>query len=398
MRGTARPHQGPLARRTDQLVTEPEFGHQIHHFGPTADEGLGTEIQWLPSDFAGAQHPADPVAALEHDEVGVRSQALSQPMGRDESADSATDDRDPHASTVAGHTRRARPTPPPVVCWITRTRRVPDDDRLGTVDPIAFDSDLGSGWDIAHAAAGRPGDVEIVGFRDRDREGMDMRIVPGPIVTIVLDFGEYGLAVDTAAGRQVTGGVVAGLAPGAARIRSPRVECVEVRLSPVRAYSLFGTALPALVDAEDVWGASAYRLRERLATAPTWARRFAMTGEFVAQRRSFAADPEVVGSWQRIVASGGTVRVAELTELCGWSRKRLWSRFTAQIGLTPKRAAMLVRFDRAVGGLLAGTAIAEVAARCGYVDQAHLHRDVLAFAGRTPRALAEEHSSKTGGR
>lgn len=46
-----------------------------------------------------------------------------------------------------------------------------------------------------------------------------------------------------------------------------------------------------------------------------------------------------------IVASRGRVRVDDLAAEVGCSRKRLWSRFRSQVGLSPKRAAMLVRFD-----------------------------------------------------
>jgi AraC-like DNA-binding protein len=40
--------------------------------------------------------------------------------------------------------------------------------------------------------------------------------------------------------------------------------------------------------------------------------------------------------------------------MSGWSRKRLWSRFRSQVGLTPKRADQLIRFDHAVHLLAAG--------------------------------------------
>jgi methylphosphotriester-DNA--protein-cysteine methyltransferase len=52
-------------------------------------------------------------------------------------------------------------------------------------------------------------------------------------------------------------------------------------------------------------------------------------------------------------------------------RKRLWSRFRSQIGLTPKRAAQLVRFDYAAHLLAPGHAAASVAAQSGYADQSH---------------------------
>lgn len=72
----------------------------------------------------------------------------------------------------------------------------------------------------------------------------------------------------------------------------------------------------------------------------------------------------------------------------GWSRKRLRSRFRSRLGLTPKRAAQLIRFDYAAHRLAAGVSPAVVAAEAGYTDQSHLHRDTASFAGLTPAALA----------
>jgi AraC-like DNA-binding protein len=89
-----------------------------------------------------------------------------------------------------------------------------------------------------------------------------------------------------------------------------------------------------------------------------------------------------------MVTSRGQVRVEQLAAETGWSRKRLWSRFRSQIGLTPKRAAQLIRFDRAAHRLAAGHSAALVAAESGYADQSHLHRDVKTFTGVTPRVVA----------
>ncbi len=80
--------------------------------------------------------------------------------------------------------------------------------------------------------------------------------------------------------------------------------------------------------------------------------------------------------------------VDSLADEVGWSRKRLWSRFRSQLGLAPKHAARLVRFDHAARLLAAGHPAARVAASTGYADQPHLHREVKAFTGMTPTALA----------
>jgi hypothetical protein len=83
---------------------------------------------------------------------------------------------------------------------------------------------------------------------------------------VVIEFGGKELIIDGNGGRQALTGFVAGFPSGTMRIRSERVECIEVRLSPVRAYSLLGVAPAdlgcAVVDLEDLWGRRALWLRE----------------------------------------------------------------------------------------------------------------------------------------
>ena len=256
----------------------------------------------------------------------------------------------------------------------------------------------GTGWDFAASADGRPVGAAILGYRAGDVQGLDLRVAGAPAVTVVIDFGDAEFVVDHALGRQRLTGLVAGPALAAMRVRCERAECVEIRMSPIRAYSLLGFSPSDLgrgvVGLEELWGGRARRLRARLAVAADWDERFMLTKSFLAQGDpSRAPDPEVIGCWNDILAARGRVRVADLAESCGWSRKRLWSRFESQVGLTPKRAAMLVRFRCAVDGLLAGRPAAEVAAECGYADQAHLHRDVSIFAGGTPGRLAAHYLS-----
>jgi transcriptional regulator GlxA family with amidase domain len=66
----------------------------------------------------------------------------------------------------------------------------------------------------------------------------------------------------------------------------------------------------------------------------------------------------------------------------------LIERFRDHVGLPPKAAARVIRLDRAVAALRSGgPRIAEVAAACGYADQAHLGRELRALGGITPGQL-----------
>ncbi|MFX0573712.1 helix-turn-helix domain-containing protein [Nocardia nepalensis] len=259
------------------------------------------------------------------------------------------------------------------------------------------DCDRSTGWEFGRrAGAVSASGAAMIGFRDRGTAGLDIRVVGIPAVTVVIEFGGNELIVDSDARRQACTGFVSGFPTRTMRIRSERAECIEIRLSPIRAHSLLGLTPTDLVGdgivgVEELWGRRALWLRERLADAGTWDERFALTESFLAHCAEPARtpDPEVVASWDRIVASRGQVRVAELAESCGWSRKRLWARFESQIGLTPKRATMLVRFRQAIEELVTGRPAADVAADCGYTDQSHLGRDLSSFADITPGTVTQ---------
>ena len=263
--------------------------------------------------------------------------------------------------------------------------------------PVAHERNDAVVWHIARPPGpSRVAGVTMAGFRNTGTGPIDMRAVAHPAVTVVFAFGDGSLVVEDASGREQRGSVVAGLAPGPVRVRGENVECVQVRLSPVVARAVLGVSQVALsgnvVNADELWSRDAAQIREQLGATPSWLERFAVVDAMLARRYEAgpSVDAEVAWAWHRIITSRGQVRVDDLAVELRWSRKRLWSRFRSQIGLTPKRAAMLVRFDYAAHRLAAGHGAATVAADAGYVDQSHLHRDVLTFTGATPTAVAGE--------
>jgi AraC-like DNA-binding protein len=235
--------------------------------------------------------------------------------------------------------------------------------------------------------------VSMAGFGARAHDLVDLPVVPYPAVTLVIDLGDGPLLVEHASGQPHRGSLAAGLAPGAVRARGRDIECLQMRLSPVVAHAVLGACAElgqTMAALDDLWGRDAARIEEQLRAGGSWDDRFAIAQAALARRYEAgrAADPEVAFAWGQMVTNHGRVRVERLADDTGWSRKRLWSRFRSQIGLTPKRAAQLVRFDHAAHRLAAGHSAALVAADSGYADQSHLHRDVMAFAGITPMAVA----------
>jgi AraC-like DNA-binding protein len=168
---------------------------------------------------------------------------------------------------------------------------------------------------------------------------------------------------------------------------------IEVNLSPLGAHMLFGVAMHELssrlvLPLDDVLGAEARELTERLACAAGWTARFAILDRFILDRvqRARRPSPDVDWAWRRLRATGGLLPVGELARELGCSRRHLIGRFREQIGPAPKTAARLVRFQRTVRLLERHERdrFAEIAQRCGYYDQAHMNREFRELAGTAP--------------
>jgi AraC-like DNA-binding protein len=167
---------------------------------------------------------------------------------------------------------------------------------------------------------------------------------------------------------------------------------LEVLLSPLGAYRLLGLPMAELsgqlVDLVEVLGPEGRRLGEQLREAVSWPHRFALLDRFLLRRMEEGPQPspEVGRAWEWLVASGGTVPIGQVAEEVGWSHKHLITRFRRQVGLRPKTAARLVRFDGVLGRLDGRQPLdwGLVAREAGYADQAHLIRDFHQFTGTTP--------------
>lgn len=185
---------------------------------------------------------------------------------------------------------------------------------------------------------------------------------------------------------------------------------MAIQLTPMGARTILGLPGGALaggvVDLDEVFGAYARELYDRLAAASAWDVRFGIIDEVLvkAARRRLEDPPEppaeVVRAWRRLVATGGGIEIGTLAAEVGWSRRHLGEKFRSEVGLTPKVAARVLRFERARHLLSMPTrpGLAAVAVTCGYYDQAHFTREWTELAGCTPtRWIADELPSMQDG-
>ncbi|MFB8201194.1 DUF6597 domain-containing transcriptional factor [Kitasatospora purpeofusca] len=206
-------------------------------------------------------------------------------------------------------------------------------------------------------------------------------------------------------------------------------ELAGVRFRPGAAGLLLG-AMPVreLCDlqvplAEVVGAGVAERLAERLAEQDgEWGgeRRAGLRGPaevaavldiFVAARvRGWEPDRAVERAVTLLGRPEGT-RLPDLAAELGFSERQLRRRVTDAVGYGPKTLHAVLRFRRAVawarsgdGGGVGGVGggggavpeLAQVAARAGYADQAHLTREVRRWSGLSPTVLLGRAAARPG--
>ncbi|SCL72378.1 transcriptional regulator, AraC family [Micromonospora citrea] len=166
----------------------------------------------------------------------------------------------------------------------------------------------------------------------------------------------------------------------------PAERWVGLRLPPGVGPAVLGLPAAELRDRRvplaQVWGdREADRLGERAEQAPA-----AVLTEVAVGRLRAVGGPEPLAA--RVVAAlaGGATVAAAAAEV-GLDARALHRRSRHLFGYGPKTLARILRMRRALALARAGTPLAEVAARCGYADQAHLTRDVRDLAGVPPTVL-----------
>jgi AraC-like DNA-binding protein len=220
-------------------------------------------------------------------------------------------------------------------------------------------------------------------FEERTGEPRESGEAPGRGVVVIVDL-DQGWTVEG----QRFGSFAGGLYARPVRVRHEgSSRGVQFDLEPPAVRRLFGVPAGELsertVGLDDLLGPEAARLAEALHDAPD---RFAVLDAALRRLLDRAPPPprpDVERAWALLCASGGRIGVEALARALGCSRRHLAKRFGEDVGVPPKVAARLIRFEAARSRL--GTVpLAHLAAEHGYADQSHLSREFRTLGGVPP--------------
>ena len=218
------------------------------------------------------------------------------------------------------------------------------------------------------------------------------KILPGPAASLWINLNrdEFCSFSDTGRVIRVPGAMLAGPTSRASVIEFEQGRAhVSVNFALGAAARFFAPPLELARDQQvalaDVWGRPGASLRERLLEAATPREALDVIEKVLLGHVSgpLAPDPLVTA------AAGGLsagIPVGEVASVLGVLPRTIRRRFTAQVGLSPKRFARVQRLQRVVRDLGGETEVdwASVAARHGYADQPHLAEEFRQLVGVTP--------------
>lgn len=167
---------------------------------------------------------------------------------------------------------------------------------------------------------------------------------------------------------------------------------VGVHFKPGGAFPFLGLPAGELRDAhaslDELWGARAIELRDRLLEAETPEAKFNILEHALLTQaaRLPRRHPAVTFALKEFQDVSRSRTISEVTGQVGLSPRRFIQVFREEVGLTPKLFCRVRRFQEVVRLTQRGQHVewGDVALACGYFDQAHFIHDFRAFSGLSP--------------
>lgn len=259
-------------------------------------------------------------------------------------------------------------------------------------------------WELVRAEPARDLTGAVIGYsgyRETGSPGLTRLEAATIVIPLIVNFGAPFVMTMTDGTQAAPAGFVAGVIGRPVLVSSQgAAACVQIDFTLAGAYRFFHLdpreMAGRIVALEDL-GLGGH-LVERLESASTWARRFALVEAFVRHRLSAGRDLSVEIAGALAMLHDGSTRIRDVAATIGWSERHLARRFAAETGVRPKMVARILRFE-AARRRMARTPSggwADLALASGYADQAHLIREFRLLSGLSPTALLAQDAGMPG--
>jgi AraC-like DNA-binding protein len=240
--------------------------------------------------------------------------------------------------------------------------------------------------------------VDAIWFTSRDSLSHTReRGLPTGRVDIVIPLLQDSIVrfdhVDSSDARHFRGAVVSGAHDRfVVRGMGGASSVIGVHFKPGGAAVFFGGALRQFgnqtILLDDVWGAAARDLRQRLQAALQVSQKIRILEGELLSRLLGARPVDKMVTWalHALELNPSAARITAVQRASDCSPQQFIHRFAGTVGITPKRYARVLRFNTLLPRLarVGPRDWADVAAEAGYCDQSHLIHEFRQLAGITP--------------
>jgi AraC-like DNA-binding protein len=227
-------------------------------------------------------------------------------------------------------------------------------------------------------------------FRARSDAAYSETILPKGNVDILFNLGAPLMTAGMAGRFELRTTLVAGLNTRPLFAQQAHMHLLGVSFKAEAAFAVLRSPLDELTD-RGVPGSlvlsDADRLRDQLGNETSFSRQREFVERWVIRRLRIDRAATRIGAAAELIRRSGGISTAAVQ--LGLSRRHLHRLFDERLGVSPARYLRLARFAAALPRLHTTAGLAEVAACCGYFDQAHFCRDFKTFGAMTPTEYRE---------
>ncbi|MBU3914007.1 AraC family transcriptional regulator [bacterium] len=177
-------------------------------------------------------------------------------------------------------------------------------------------------------------------------------------------------------------------------LKPNQIEIIAIKFLPGSLEPIFGIKSAELADSivsiDDLWSKKGQELTDRIYSSNSVPDTIELLDVAFTKRLSETTSTtnRLHRALDEIIRLKGQIRIEDLADQAGISRRQIERTFNDNVGITPKRFCRIVRFGNILPQLksINSTNWANLALSAGYCDQAHFINDWKFFTGRSPLA------------